>query len=327
MERTTTREKKQANQVNARLLKLLTLDTSAPLSVLVAIVIMGLLVAIVSFFGVPNPNMILIAGLVVCSAFLGYKGSIPAGLIMLGYTLYFFSTGHDFVTFTGENVQKVIVSIIGIVVVAFFVSYLKHIVSSTLDEMHNLAQALEEDNILLEEASASDTLTGTRNRFGLRRDFSSYIDKSLYVMMIDIDNFKKLNDSFGHDGGDRALSQFGQKLHECCVNDNIYRYGGDEFLVIFINSDSRAFNEKMSSLKEAIASIEIQGTVSHVEFSAGFVYGTPSSQGDLRLMIRQADMNLYVSKDSGRNLITGGKFSRTIAESAKPRRAHVTERA
>ena len=89
--------------MNSReLVNLSTEKNKLTLSVLSA-VFMGLLIAIVSYFNVPNPNMILIAGLVVCSALFGYRGGIPAGVIMLAYTLYFFSTNNDFVTFSSAG--------------------------------------------------------------------------------------------------------------------------------------------------------------------------------------------------------------------------------
>lgn len=78
--------------------------------------------------------MILIAGLVICSALFGYGGGVVAGVIMFFYTLYFFSTGHSFTEFTPENLQKVGVSLVGIAVDMVFVCALKRA------EMHAFAQ-------------------------------------------------------------------------------------------------------------------------------------------------------------------------------------------
>ena len=86
---------------------------------------MSALIFFVYHFNVPNPNMILIAGLVLCSTLFGYGGGIVAALIMFCYTLFFFSTDNSFVNFTPQNMQKVFVSMIGIVADMLFVCSLK----------------------------------------------------------------------------------------------------------------------------------------------------------------------------------------------------------
>lgn len=110
------------------------LQVSLPKRVILTVLIMAMLIMFVFFFNIPNPNMILIAGLVICSALFGYGGGVVAGVIMFFYTLYFFSTGHSFTEFTPENLQKVGVSLVGIAVDMVFVCALKRA------EMHAFAQ-------------------------------------------------------------------------------------------------------------------------------------------------------------------------------------------
>ena len=121
------------NQVD-RNQTLLQLQVSLPKRVILTVLIMAMLIMFVFFFSIPNPNMILIAGLVICSALFGYGGGVVAGVIMFFYTLYFFSTGHSFTEFTPENLQKVGVSLVGIAVDMVFVCALKRA------EMHAFAQ-------------------------------------------------------------------------------------------------------------------------------------------------------------------------------------------
>ena len=121
------------NQVD-RNQTLLQLQVSLPKRVILTVLIMAMLIMFVFFFNIPNPNMILIAGLVICSALFGYGGGVVAGVIMFFYTLYFFSTGHSFTEFTPENLQKVGVSLVGIAVDMVFVCALKRA------EMHAFAQ-------------------------------------------------------------------------------------------------------------------------------------------------------------------------------------------
>ena len=101
------------------------LQVSLPKKMVITIVIMAALILLVFYFNIPNPNMILIAGLVLCSALFGYGGGIVAATIMFGYTLFFFSTDHSFTQFTPQNMQKVIVSVIGIVADMLLVCSLK----------------------------------------------------------------------------------------------------------------------------------------------------------------------------------------------------------
>ncbi|MBR3251333.1 MAG: hypothetical protein IKF80_06460 [Erysipelotrichaceae bacterium] len=101
------------------------LQVSLPKKIIITIGIMTALILFVYHFNVPNPNMILIAGLVLCSALFGYGGGIVAALIMFGYTLFFFSTDNSFINFTPQNLQKVIFSVIGIAADMLFVCSLK----------------------------------------------------------------------------------------------------------------------------------------------------------------------------------------------------------
>ena len=104
---------------------LMQLQVSLPKKIVITALIMAALILLVFYCDIPNPNMILIAGLVLCSALFGYGGGIVAAVIMLGYTLFFFSTDHSFTQFTPQNTQKVIVSIIGIVADMLLVCELK----------------------------------------------------------------------------------------------------------------------------------------------------------------------------------------------------------
>ena len=101
------------------------LQVSLPKKIVITALIMAALILLVFYCDIPNPNMILIAGLVLCSALFGYGGGIVPAVIMLGYTLFFFSTDHSFTRFTPQNTQKVIVSIIGIVADMLLVCELK----------------------------------------------------------------------------------------------------------------------------------------------------------------------------------------------------------
>ncbi|MBQ6480746.1 MAG: hypothetical protein IJI45_06480 [Anaerolineaceae bacterium] len=170
---------------------LMQLQVNLPKKILKTIVIMFTLILIVYYFNIPNPNMILIAGLVLCSALFGFGGGIIAALIMLGYTLFFFSTDHSFTQFTEQNLQKVVVSLIGITADMVLVCSLKTAEVQAFSEVANLTEQLKKENKHLQSISLFDPLTGIRNRLALRQDFDSYNGREVTAMMLDIDNFNK----------------------------------------------------------------------------------------------------------------------------------------
>ncbi len=104
---------------------LMQLEIALSKRIVISVAVMAALIFLVWFFGIPNPNMILISGLVMCSALFGFGGGIAAAFIMFGYTLFFFSSGHSFISFTQENLMKVWASLFGIAADMLFVCFLK----------------------------------------------------------------------------------------------------------------------------------------------------------------------------------------------------------
>ena len=278
--------------------KNLALSIRLPLwaKLVITVIIMAALIFIVYRFNIPNPNMILIAGLVITSSLFGYPGGITASIIMFGYTLFFFSKGNDFVTFDQVNTQKVIVSLIGIIVDMIFVCALKYSTDKAFKVIHGLTDQLHADNTRLAEASQIDGLTRICNRLALRNNYRSYTGKLLYVMMIDIDNFKLINDKYGHIVGDQVLEDTGKLLTELFGKENSYRYGGDEFLVIAANLNDTEFNEKLDKLHTYRPHIDVEGKNIIINYSVGYVHQVADHEHELRDMISDADELMYEDK-------------------------------
>jgi diguanylate cyclase (GGDEF)-like protein len=93
-----------------------------------------------------------------------------------------------------------------------------------------------------------DALTGIGNRLALRRDYDSYQGHEVTVVMLDLNDFKLINDTRGHEEGDRILQEIGKLLSDTFGKDNCYRYGGDEFLVILQNRDLHHYDELIQQL-------------------------------------------------------------------------------
>lgn len=283
-------------------------------AILVTLIVMGLLIALVYFCQIPNPNMILIAGLVICSALFGFSGGITAAVIMLGYSLYFFSAGHDFVTFNDQNFAKLMVSVFGIVVDMVFVCILKRLQVKALRGIEDLSEQLRIENESLYQASATDALTGIGNRLSLRLKFDRYLHCDLCVIMMDIDDFKSINDRFGHDVGDEALVMTAKMLSEIFGAESCYRYGGDEFLVLLRDPFADECLKKIFSITENRPILSAGDDEVTVNYSIGYRLSQIRKAEDFRRLMTIADANMYAAKRGGKNRVVGTLGNELINE-------------
>ena len=115
------------------------------------------------------------------------------------------------------------------------------------------------------------------------------------VAIVDVNNFKQVNDTFGHQAGDAALREVAATIHACIRNtDILIRYGGDEFLLLFSQMNEQVLARKKSEIQEAVKYIampEYPGL--HLSVSFGGVSGVrPIGEA-----IRQADCLMYEDKE------------------------------
>lgn len=192
-------------------------------------------------------------------------------------------------------------------------------IKSDIAELNGLNNRLKEDNLSLEAATTKDSLTGVKNRFALRRDYEKYDDTNVHIMMLDIDDFKKVNDRYGHSVGDYLLRKVGDALSEFFGADYSYRYGGDEFMVIFPDVEEEKFKILIQEMEARLIDISLEDKKFPVHFSAGYVYGKTLLQDDLRLMLRQADELLYKAKRAGKDTFLGEEYDRGYALNIKKR--------
>lgn len=183
-----------------------------------------------------------------------------------------------------------------------------------ISNLNELNKNLAEDNLSLEAATIRDSLTGVKNRFALRRDYDRVIESDVHLMMLDIDDFKKVNDNYGHSVGDYLLKKVGDALLDHFGAEYSYRYGGDEFLVIIPGMNEEEFTDTLTDLEHQLEEIYLEDKRLPVYFSAGYVYGRTSQTDDLRLMLKQADDLLYKAKKQGKNAFIGDRYNREYAE-------------
>ena len=153
-----------------------------------------------------------------------------------------------------------------------------------------------------------DSLTNVANRRTFENTLSQELSRSnrhgepLTLAMIDVDHFKKFNDTHGHRAGDEALKEVAHALAaESRDFDTVARYGGEEFAVILPGASSRESLIAAERLRRAVS--EITGLAAPVTASAG-VATFPTHAADAEALIKVADEALYESKRAGRNRVT-----------------------
>jgi diguanylate cyclase (GGDEF)-like protein len=163
----------------------------------------------------------------------------------------------------------------------------------------------------VQQLAITDDLTGINNRRGLfsvgERELvvASRLGSPISCLMIDLDNFKVINDQFGHSIGDRTLQEVVRRITRNIRKiDIIGRYGGEEFVVILIANDLTAALEVAERIRSSIeySPIETEAGPVHVTVSIG-VDEKDSSVTCLGALIKRADRAMYKAKENGRNQV------------------------
>jgi diguanylate cyclase (GGDEF)-like protein len=171
-----------------------------------------------------------------------------------------------------------------------------------------------------EEAAFTDHLTGLANRRRFERQLDREVERTqrylhpFCVMMLDIDHFKQVNDTYGHDSGDEVITRIGKILREGTRGiDLAARIGGEEFGIILTETALEAALEVGERLRVAINSAEIPG-VRRVTGSFG-VAECPAHGPTAREIFAAADAALYAAKRQGRDRVehAGGKSNSAVA--------------
>ncbi len=195
------------------------------------------------------------------------------------------------------------------------------LVSALTDGIEQYKQAMlkREHNEKIMQLTTTDALTGCYNRtysnehlpYEIKR--SKRYGRSLSIVLCDIDNFKKVNDTYGHMAGDQVLKSFVQCIIESIRKDVdwIARYGGEEFLIVLPEIDAQGAFSLAKRLCSDIAqmAIEIQRKEIHVTASfglAGFGPDTPYEKTTSEFLLNTADKFLYQAKVQGKNKVIGG---------------------
>ncbi|MGZ5444288.1 MAG: GGDEF domain-containing protein [Thermoanaerobaculia bacterium] len=190
------------------------------------------------------------------------------------------------------------------------------------EELEHRMLSLQRENLdlvvknrLLSEVSSRDTLTGLYNRWFVMEKIDSEMNRALRhgspmsLLMLDIDHFKRINDTWGHSAGDHVLQGIGKLLRECCrVYDVPGRYGGEEFCIVLPETKTDNTTTVAERIRRRLESTDLPcgETSIAVTASIGIAGMDSPDDGDALSpagLIERADRALYTAKNRGRNRV------------------------
>jgi diguanylate cyclase (GGDEF)-like protein len=180
---------------------------------------------------------------------------------------------------------------------------------SLVKKLQNTQKELEQSNQELTKLARNDPMTQLPNRLQLEEAAnrliasSSRFDRQFALLFLDLDNFKTINDTLGHDVGDLVLKETAKRLLSCIRTDDfVARLGGDEFAILLSDTKSYHLAGKVADkvLKAVGCSYQVGGHELHVSASIGIAC-YPDAGIDLKSLTKHADIALYQAKDKGRN--------------------------
>ncbi len=187
--------------------------------------------------------------------------------------------------------------------------------NATLErKVQKRTEALREKNKLLEQIAITDALTGAYNRRYFEQvllqeqRLSDRYGSEFSIVMFDIDHFKQINDSYGHDAGDAVLNQLAERTRQTLRNcDYLFRYGGEEFVLLLPRTGLSGGQLLAERLREVIAGHafeHLQQSLPDITISLGVATWKEQRDEKGDQLLRHADQALYHSKESGRNRVT-----------------------
>ena len=191
--------------------------------------------------------------------------------------------------------------------------YLEQKVQERTESLLDTQKELLEDNTELTRMALTDNLTGLSNRAHmnqvLHKEFSRFERHSqrFGIIMLDIDNFKNINDGFGHDTGDEVLKKLASIIESSIRNsDFVARWGGEEFLICCTTIEEKDLLPIAETIRQLVANTDFK-IVKQVTASLGcaaIVKGESTSE-----LIKRSDIALYEAKNNGRNMTIVSEFT------------------
>lgn len=188
--------------------------------------------------------------------------------------------------------------------------------------LREAAPVLEAKRLMetLRESTMRDPMTALHNRRFLEESVDMLVGQAVRrksgftVMMLDIDYFKSINDTYGHDAGDAMLKALAEMLTRSVrSSDYVIRYGGEEFLILLQETTGEAATAVAEKIRSAVAELKVQtsGGILQKTISIG-ISCYPDDSDTFWQVVKFADVALYHAKETGRNRVI--RFTKALAE-------------
>ena len=180
-------------------------------------------------------------------------------------------------------------------------------------ELQEQKDILEKTNDELENAYVRDSMTGLYNRWYWNKVFEEGFVRCkeakdmTAIYMMDVDNFKNINDTKGHSMGDKCLIAIAEVLEretKDIANCNVYRMGGEEFVVFCEDIDKANAIKLADAILKNIQNIRIMGLDTMLTVSVGVHIQKVENRSDIEEFVVKADKAMYESKNTGKNKVT-----------------------
>jgi diguanylate cyclase (GGDEF)-like protein len=179
------------------------------------------------------------------------------------------------------------------------------------EEIRHFAAELAVSNRRLQEVAMMDPLTGFPNRrFFVDRLLQEWAastrhKRPLSCVMVDVDNFRVINDTYGHEVGDSVLRQVSAAMRQVLrTHDVVARTGGDEFLVMCPDTALEAAQACAERMRQAVEGAQIVSGMLNLKLTVSVgLASRDSSIGDTEMLVRRAEQGLHIAKQAGRNRV------------------------
>ncbi|MEO5336264.1 MAG: diguanylate cyclase [Magnetospirillum sp. WYHS-4] len=179
--------------------------------------------------------------------------------------------------------------------------------------LRETAPVLESKRLMatLKESSLRDPMTGLNNRRFLEEYMDTLVANAerhkagLTIMMLDLDHFKMVNDTYGHDAGDVVIKELAKALRQSVrANDLVIRFGGEEFLIVLVDTRVEAAIPVAEKIRTTVEAMEVITPTAKLKKTISIgVAGFPEDSGTFWQALKFADVALYQAKEKGRNQV------------------------
>ena len=188
--------------------------------------------------------------------------------------------------------------------------------------VHPLRNALQYESAL--KVALKDPLTGVNNRASMGAHLKHHISLAarqstpLSLLIIDVDHFKSVNDQFGHIVGDVTLTQVAKSIVGCTrTSDGVFRYGGEEFIVVLPSTDAEGAERLAERIRETIEAMRVDAVADDVSITASVGVAHLLDGESQNELLQRADDMLLAAKRNGRNRVV-------VADATPPSQTETT---